>query len=240
MSHNSAASHNQPEAVTPRHPWGEQSVLIQPPATTAGSCAALPRPTMLNAVAMAPSAAAMMAEKAIRVPGVMSPHALPRSRAPIQPGNVAQLLSDEHFRDRELRQALWCGAPVTVPPPRIGAVLEASPSLLEWAEQLERLSEGQQPQWSAALEEIVIPPSDPRRGLVGQRGVCVSGHHTVPAGAILLHYAGTVRTEEEFEDIYTPEEGLRNGFVFLLAGVVRAAAAPVARCTWLQPSRSGN
>ena len=38
----------------------------------------------------------------------------------------------------------------------------------------------------------------------------------VPAGAVLVHYSGTARTQEEFDAVYSDQQRMLNGYVFLM------------------------
>ena len=89
-----------------------------------------------------------------------------------------------------------------------------------------RLERGEQPHCRDALEDFTVGPSDPRLGLRGQRGVRVvdaasstaGAEFSIPPNTPLLHYAGTVRAQAAFDELYQ-ERGDANGYVFLLAGV---------------------
>ena len=91
---------------------------------------------------------------------------------------------------------------------------------------LARLERGEQPHCRDALEDFTVGPSDPRLGLRGQRGVRVvdaasstaGAEFSIPPNTPLLHYAGTVRAQAAFDELYQ-ERGDANGYVFLLAGV---------------------
>ena len=142
--------------------------------------------------AMASSAGGVMAE-------LMAAVELPEPSVRLGPGNTAQLLS-EHVRQRKQAvQARWGGPEVSV------AEGYAVP-LEEWRAQLALLAQGSQPQASRSLEEFVVDAGDPRLGLVGQRGVRVREGCAVAAQTVLLHYAGAVRTQEEFDERYSVEE----------------------------------
>ena len=154
--------------------------------------------------------------------------ALPPPRVPISPTNVAQLLDNEQAEAKGLRQALWCGEAVSVGSGAGAAA--AAPSPEEWGRVLARLGRGEQPPCRDALEDFTVGPLDPRLGLRGQRGVRVVGAAAAPASSTagaefsippntpLLHYAGTVRAQAAFDELYQ-ERGEANGYVFLLAGV---------------------
>eukprot|EP01043_Picozoa_sp_COSAG02_P011049 COSAG02_NODE_401_length_23083_cov_26.955839_3_plen_279_part_00 len=157
------------------------------------------------------------------------PMGLPPPSQPIQPSNTRQLLSAELAETKRQLQRQWLAAGG----PEVSAIGEAAGcvDVDEWRAQLVRLERGEQPPWGACVEEFVVPDSDPRRGLVGQRGVRVrrriperaggeqksfvgSAAAGIPAGAVLFHYSGMVRTLEEFDAVY--DDPLSNGYVFLM------------------------
>ena len=151
------------------------------------------------------------------------------SQLPINPSNTQQLLSADLAETKQQLQRRWLAAGG----PQVSAIGEAAEyvDVGEWRDQLVRLQRGEQPPWGAWVEEFTVPDSDPRRGLIGQRGVRVrrlnedraSGEQTtrvggatttIPAGAILFHYSGAVRTLEEFNAVY--DDPLSNGYAFLM------------------------
>jgi hypothetical protein len=194
---------------------------------------------------------------------------LPSPSLHAHPDNAVQLLDEEQRAEKEMTQALWCGEEDVSVQFSSGADTAVGVSSAEWAQQLQRLEAGQQPEWREALEDFKIPAGDPRIALVGQRAVRVRGaatiaaaaaavaaeqqrqerrrqlsanadaatdaaaaaadaadvgaatsagaSPTIPSGSVLLHYAGTVRTQDDFDDRYTPEEALINGWTLLLA-----------------------
>jgi hypothetical protein len=185
---------------------------------------ALPKAADIGTVAMADGGAAAAA--------------LPRPLRSISPSNTRQLLSAELAETKRTLQRRWDdrGAPPVSAAGEAAGAVDGD----EWPAQLARLERGEQPPWHAWLHEFVIPDSDPRIGLRTQRGVRVrrpAAEHAagnadaaevaaaavIPAGAVLVHYSGTVRTQEEYDAVYA--DRLANGYVFLMWRRAADAAA---------------
>jgi hypothetical protein len=179
---------------------------------------------------------------------------LPTPRVPIAPENTSQLLSEALQAEKESVQrgfessAVWADD-------------KSSPAEgTDWCLQLTNLSERKQPPLSSLLEEFVVSEGDPRLGLIGQRAVRVRQpepepepepesesdaglamiYHTIPAGSVLLHYAGSVRTQAEFDEVYDIQQCLLNGYVFLLRNSSELGAKHAASTLLLDAYDGGN
>eukprot|EP01046_Picozoa_sp_COSAG06_P012667 COSAG06_NODE_751_length_12582_cov_40.259072_4_plen_704_part_00 len=71
-----------------------------------------------------------------------------------------------------------------------------------------------EPEPEPELEEM--PPVSSSSSSVAGRGSGQASVAAIPAGSVLLHYAGSVRTQSEFDERYDLQQSLLNGYVFLL------------------------
>jgi hypothetical protein len=155
---------------------------------------------------------------------------LPDPTVPIAPGNTSQLLSETLRAEKGAVQRAYrepvdgrnracsCGVrECTVWTD--GATPAGSDA---WCMHLELLSEQKDPPLALLLEEFIVSQGDPRLGLIGQRAVRVRPPepeldsdggfakvcNTIPVGSVLLHYAGSVRTQSEFDEVYDVHQRL--------------------------------
>eukprot|EP01043_Picozoa_sp_COSAG02_P070819 COSAG02_NODE_12693_length_1508_cov_8.245564_1_plen_310_part_00 len=170
---------------------------------------------------------------------------LPAPSLEAHPDNVVQLLGEEQSAEKLTVQALWCGDEDILCPSSVIVAdewrwhlerLEAGHQP-EWREALEMFTVpavdprlglvGQRAvraRSAAAIAATTEAQHVARGGAVCQKSDAdgAEGLATVaviPSGSVLLHYAGSVRSQDEFDERYTAQQARANGWTLLLAGV---------------------
>ena len=170
---------------------------------------------------------------------------LPAPSLEAHPDNVAQLLGEEQSAEKLTVQALWCGDEEILCCQSSSVIaadewrwqlerLEAGHQP-EWREALEvftvtaadpRLGLVGQRAVRARSAAAIAAAADARvaRGGVLRHGsvdadATAALDAAIPSGSVLLHYAGSVRSQDEFDERYTAQQARVNGWTLLLAGV---------------------